>query len=113
MGPVSDLVRESKLRTALYRDVNGDVITKHVIETSGRSARQRKIRIEQQWRRTESLGEGTFGVVWKEILIAGNSETKERAVKMIRKRIQKSNPMDYSRELEAIAKFSYLKVSMP
>jgi serine/threonine protein kinase len=106
MPTLPDLVKDWKLRTA----VKGD-ITRHLIETSGRTTSQRKVRIEQQWRRTTRLGEGSFGVVWKEVLIEGKSESKERAVKVIRKRAQKSKTLDYSRELEAIAKFSHPKVS--
>jgi hypothetical protein len=56
------------------------------------------------------LGEGSFGVVWKETLIAGESQCSERAVKMIRKRSQGTESLDYSRELETIAIFSHPKV---
>lgn len=105
MRPVSDLVRDSKLRTAIQGN-----ITRHLIETSGRNSLQRKVRKEQQWQHGELLGEGGFGVVWKETLLSGESDVKERAVKMIKKRVNKSKPFDYRRELEAIAKFSHPKV---
>lgn len=106
MRPLPDLVKDWKLKTAFKGDV-----TRHLIETSGRTSSQRKVRIEQQWRRTTRLGEGSFGVVWKEVLVKGESESKERAVKVIRKRAQKSKTLDYSRELEAIVRFSYPTVS--
>jgi hypothetical protein len=102
---ITDLVKDSKLRTAVEND-----ITRHVFETSGCSGRQRKVRREERWRRDGLLGEGSFGLVWKEVLITGDSEVKERAVKMIRKRLNGSRHMDYARELEAIAKFSHSKV---
>lgn len=107
MTPLPDLVKDWRLKTAFKGDV-----TRHVIETSGRATSQRKVRREQLWRRTARLGEGSFGVVWKEVLIEGESESKERAVKMIRKHVQRSRAFDYSRELEAIAKFSHPKVSL-
>jgi hypothetical protein len=101
MQYASDLVRDSKLDTA----VRGD-ITRHIIPTSKRDHHHRRINIEQRWQRVRILGEGAFGLVWKERLERGESEAKERAVKMIRKRTGQSKAVDYSRELEAIAKFS-------
>lgn len=106
MRPTTDLVRDSKLRTA-YR--NG--ITRHTIEKSDHRGR-RRVRIDQRWKRDgENLGAGTFGVVWRETLVGGESDVPERAVKMIQKRIGNSHAVDYSRELEAIAKFSRGEVS--
>lgn len=107
MRAVSDLVRDSRLHTSIQGRV-----TRHLIETSGRGTHERKIRREQQWRREEIIGEGTFGVVWKDVLIEGDNDcdVKERAVKMIRKQIGSSHPVDYSRELEAAAKFSHPRV---
>ncbi|KAF1837853.1 kinase-like protein [Decorospora gaudefroyi] len=102
MALTSDLVRDSKLRTTI-----GSGITRHVIELAGSNARQRKIRYEQHWKRTENLGEGAYGSVWLEKLVGGNFRMEERAVKIIKKRVQKSQVIDYSRELEAIAKFSH------
>ncbi|KAF2278167.1 kinase-like protein [Westerdykella ornata] len=103
MPPVSDPVRDSRLRTTS----EGGGITRHIIETSGRGSGQRKIRIEQKWQRTKTLGQGGFGLVWKETLIEGKGDITERAVKMVRKRMQGSQSVDYSRELEAMAKFSH------
>lgn len=102
----SDLVRDSKLPTQFRGD-----ITRHVIETSGRDRRHRKIKRDQRWQRLETLGQGTFGIVWKEKLVSGDSDVNERAVKMIRKSLGKKT-VDYRRELEAIAKFSRSNVSV-
>jgi len=66
--------------------------------------------MEERWERGRNLGTGSFGTVWLEKLIAENSEEKYRAVKEIRKGVQRSKAIDYSRELEAIAKFSHQKV---
>lgn len=101
MRHTSDLVRDSKLNTA----VRGD-ITRHLIPTSDRDDQHRLIHKEQRWQRVCFLGEGAFGLVWKEKLDRGESDIDERAVKMIRKRAGQHQTTDYSRELEAIAKFS-------
>ncbi|KAH7077061.1 kinase-like domain-containing protein [Paraphoma chrysanthemicola] len=99
---VSDLVRDSKLDATFHGE-----ITRHVIEIAGHNARQRKIKQHQLWQRTESLGEGAYGTVWLEKLVEGKCTVSERAVKVIKKQVHKN--VDYSRELEAIAKFSHPK----
>jgi hypothetical protein len=43
--------------------------------------------------------------------VEGEREIKLRAVKQIPKARQSPKPIDYTRELEAIAKFSHRKVS--
>ncbi|KAK7181704.1 calcium/calmodulin-dependent protein kinase type 1B [Paraphaeosphaeria sporulosa] len=103
MRPTTDLVKDSKLKTE-YRDG----ITQHTILTSDRRNGHRKIKREQRWQRVGGiLGEGAFGTVWKEVLVGGQeSDVKDRAVKRIRKRTGTSTLVDYSRELETIAKFS-------
>ena len=52
--------------------------------------------------------DASFGIVWLERCIQGNSEGKVRAVKKVRK-LESS---DYYRELEAIALFSHSNVSL-
>jgi len=108
MPHTSDLVRDSKLNTA----VRGD-ITRHLIPTSDRDDHHRLIHKEERWKRVCFLGRGTFGLVWKETLERGESVAQERAVKMIRKRTGQPQTIDYSRELEAIAKFSGREVHNP
>jgi hypothetical protein len=105
MPPVPDLVRDSKLETIFCRGY-----TQHVYHVSGFTPRQRKMRKEERWVRGNNLGSGAFGTVWLEKLVAENGEEKYRAVKEIRKRVQRSEPIDYNRELEAIAKFSHERV---
>jgi serine/threonine protein kinase len=105
MAPVPDLVRDSKLRTRFLPNC-----TQHTYYVSGVNARQRTVKREEQWQRCHSLGSGAYGTVWLEKLISHQAEEKkERAVKEIRKSTHKSNTIDYSRELEAIAKFSHEK----
>jgi hypothetical protein len=66
--------------------------------------------MEERWKRGRNLGAGSSGTVWLEKLIVENGEEKYRAVKEVRKVVQQSEAIDYSRELEAIAKFSHQKV---
>lgn len=101
----SDLVRDSKLRTTFHKGY-----TRHIIEAAGRSARERKLRQEQRWKCTKRLGDVTYGTVWLEELTGGTADVGLRAVKQIKKRIGRSQTIDYSQELEAIAKFSHPKV---
>jgi Protein tyrosine and serine/threonine kinase len=108
MPPISDLVRDSKLETTF-----SDKYTQHVYHVSGATPRQRKVRKEERWQREKHLGTGAFGSVWLEKFITENGEVQHRAVKEIRKGAQKSKAIDYSRELEAIAKFSHPKVREP
>jgi hypothetical protein len=103
----SDLVRDSKLNTA----VRGD-ITRHLIPTSDRDGQHRLAHKEERWKRVCFLGAGTFGLVWKETLERGQSDVQELAVKMIKKRPTQTQIIDYSRELEAIAKFSGREVNI-
>jgi hypothetical protein len=105
MPPVSDLIRDSKLETMFH-----DKYTQHVYYVSGANPRQRMMRKEEHWERRGILGSGTFGTVWLEKLITDNSEEKYRAIKGIKKGMHQSGAIDYSRELEAIAKFSHQKV---
>jgi hypothetical protein len=105
MPPISDLVRDSKLETTFSREY-----TQHVYYVSGATPRQRKVRKEERWQRDKYLGAGAFGIVWLEKFTTENGEVQHRAVKEIRKKTPKSKAIDYSRELEAIAKFSHLKV---
>ncbi|KAI9766503.1 MAG: hypothetical protein M1840_006460 [Geoglossum simile] len=102
MPPVSDLVRDSKLETNF-----GKGYTQHVYYVSGITSRQRKMRTEVRWERRRNLGTGSFGTVWLEKLMSKNGGEDHRAVKEIRKGVQRS--LDYSRELEVIAKFSHQK----
>ncbi|KAI9773342.1 MAG: hypothetical protein M1840_007557 [Geoglossum simile] len=104
MPPVSDLIRDSKLETTFYGNY-----TQHVYNVSGANPRQRIMRIEECWERRENLGSGAFGTVWLEKLITDNSKEKYRAIKGIKKGMHQSGAIDFSHELEAIAKFSHQK----
>jgi len=114
-----DLVRDSKIETTNL----GDKRTRHVIFRAGRSARERRIRIEETWVRESCLGRGAYGTVYKEYKetngaqegtaqgLEGESRPKVRAVKKINKSVIAGEEIDYTMELEAVAKFSNPKYS--
>src|SRR5690348_15308602 len=104
MPPVSDLVRDSKLETYFLPEC-----IEHVYYVSDLATGQRRVRREEYWKQDRHLGSGTYGRVWLEKCVK-DTEVKLRAVKEIRKSLQPSRPIDYSRELEAIAKFSHQNV---
>ena len=58
------------------------------------------------------IGNGSFANVWREECVAGSPSVRVRAVKDIRKD-SASLAENYSRELEAFAKFSHDRVSYP
>jgi hypothetical protein len=64
------------------------------------------------WKRSlRRIGEGGFGAVYREECVQGRSDESLRAVKVIQKPTsQSSRRIDYSTELEAIARFSQLQV---
>jgi hypothetical protein len=76
-------------------------------------------RVEERWQRKKELGSGGFGTVWLETCVSSSSYSSSsngnqnglRAVKEIRTGGSTSlAAMDYTRELEAIAKFSQAQV---
>jgi|ERR1700722_5857807 hypothetical protein len=102
---IPDLVRDSKLDTEFDPEH-----TKHIYYESGLTPRQRTVRREERWKRKKYIGQGSYGSVWLEHCVMGQREVEFRAVKMIPKLQPTSKPIDYNRELEAIAKFSHWRV---
>ncbi|VUC30281.1 unnamed protein product [Clonostachys rosea] len=100
-----DLVYDSKLETYIQGDC-----TEHVFYEPGRSLRERQKRRVESWEREHRLGNGSFGVVYREKL-RGHGRPIYRAVKKISKRVVEGEDLDYIRELEAIAKFSHRRYS--
>ncbi|KPM41375.1 hypothetical protein AK830_g5195 [Neonectria ditissima] len=99
-----DLVRDSQLATRFL----GAGATKHTIYvTPSQSTRRSRVRAEQIWQRERKLGNGTFGHVWLERCASGPTSGSVRAVKEMPK--DSSLPVNYLRELEAMAKFSHEK----
>lgn len=108
---LSDLVIDSKLETALENEVTGSTgaILHTFLRSGPAAAGKRYVRVEERWMREATLGEGAHGVVYLERL-AGARTTTLRAVKEIKK--SRCGELDYSRELEAIFKFSHAKVRL-
>ncbi|ETS83229.1 hypothetical protein PFICI_05105 [Pestalotiopsis fici W106-1] len=107
MPRAPDLVHDSKLETTFIAHD-----THHVSYKSITSKRQRKVRVDEVWCRKRRIGDGTYGRVWLESCTEGPQAGELRAVKEISK-IQANNAeTDYTRELEAIMKFSQTKASL-
>lgn len=102
MPPVPDLVRLSKLDVQFS---SNQQYTQHVYNIS--KAGQRRVRQEAKWKRQKELGAGSFGAVYLEQCVQGEKVGEVRAVK----RIKKPKDLNYYRELEALAHFSYPQVS--
>ncbi len=102
---IPDLVVDSKLEVECFEDYS--IQTRLV---SDPATGQRRTLQQERWQRTKVLGRGTFGVVWLEKCATGPSLGKLRAVKEIIKQTASASATAYSRELEAIAKFSQEKV---
>jgi hypothetical protein len=103
----SDLITDSKLDT---RFDSGYTVHTYREHTPGL---QRGVVLrEEVWLRKSQVGRGAYGEVWLENCIRGNRGVDVRAVKQVStKPLDSGKPIDYSRELEAIAKFSHNKVS--
>ena len=88
--------------------LEAEVFPEHTLHFTYKKNRARggQEKIEKQWNRMESIGEGTFGRVWRELhcQLGGNQEV--RAVKVIEKQRIKAYKVDFKKELLALAKFS-------
>jgi len=106
MDRLPDLVHDSKLET---RVLDGSTVHTYY-ETDSKSLR-RAVPRDEHWRRQSLIGAGSYGSVWLEKCTKGQRDIEFRAVKQISTAVrQGSKPITYSRELEAIAKFSHQKV---
>ncbi|KAJ5620020.1 hypothetical protein N7510_004004 [Penicillium lagena] len=106
MSQIPELVRDTKLSTK----IDAEHTTHTFLESAsvaGRRARRRERK--EVWKKKRYLGIGIFGTVWLEECMSEIQENKLRAVKEVRKMGPGAKVMDYSRELEAIAKFSQQK----
>jgi hypothetical protein len=103
-----DLVRDSRLDTTF--DLNSRTVC-HVSFITNLASRQRRVKTEVRWKRSKRIGAGGFGSIWLERCVEGGSLGQLRAVKEIAKQPDATHAVDYTRELEAIAKFSHERVS--
>lgn len=67
---------------------------------------------QEIWKKEKSIGGGTYGKVQRHRCLTGETPGELQAVKEIQKDSVDSNRIDFSKELEAIAKFSQKKVFM-
>lgn len=105
--PLPDLVQDSELRVRFRGDT-----TVHRLTTTDSSGR--RLHYEEHWKVERHLGQGSYGMVWKECCVQGYNSggpPKTRAVKRILKPQKTSKGVYYEQELEAIAKFSNPKVT--
>jgi len=93
------LVRDSRLEARISHD--GSIVHKYRNSTS------------EHWKRNRFIGRGSYGTVWLQKCVTGEPDVKIRVVKeiFIPDR-QVAKRLDYSRELEAIAKFSQPTVGL-
>lgn len=103
----SDQIRDSKLDTRF--DAGFTIHTYREVLTS---LERRVVQRQEYWRRESRIGAGAYGCVWLEKCIHGHRDVELRAVKEVStKPLRNGKQINYSRELEAIAKFSHKKVS--
>jgi hypothetical protein len=115
MAQISDLIRDSRLETRFLLD--SAVETVHTFRESDPTSGQRLVIRLEHWQRQKRIGKGGYGSVWLEKRIKGgrsgvtDHDSPVRAVKQI-DLDTRFEPIDYNRELEAIAKFSHSRVSL-
>jgi hypothetical protein len=96
---MSDLIQHFALQTE-FLSANS---TKHIsYKIDPRHRRREKKRFEEVWTRERRIGEGGFSEIWLEKKQQRNGEQQLRAVKVL----PKSCPIDYNRELFAMAKLT-------
>ncbi|KAL3459679.1 kinase-like domain-containing protein [Aspergillus heterothallicus] len=99
MSSLSELVEDAKLPVTIYPDY----VSHRVFDPAVRGER------EEKWRRDRFLGRGGFGLVWLERCLTDSDDQKLRAVKMIPRQSASLLTVDFTRELEAMVKFSQRK----
>lgn len=99
---LSDLVLDSKLDA-----VDLGTCIRHTFKRPGRTVGERFVTVEERWVREARLGIGAHGTVYRERL---EGQETLRAVKEIKR--STCEELDYSRELEAIVKFSHPRVHL-
>ncbi|KAJ0425206.1 kinase-like domain-containing protein [Aspergillus carlsbadensis] len=97
MTTLSELVEDAKLAVRFFPDY----VSHDVFDPAARGTR------EEDWRRDQFLGRGRFGTVWLERCL--DDSDKVRAVKRVPRQSRSSHATDFTRELEAMIKFSQRK----
>jgi 2-hydroxychromene-2-carboxylate isomerase len=102
-----DLVHDSKIETRITPNY-----VEHIFYEPGQSPQERRRRKVEYWLRDVVLGKGAYGVVYREKRRdhGDSGEAVFRAVKEISKSVVHGEQLDYTRELEAVMKFSHQRV---
>jgi hypothetical protein len=114
MAQIPDLVRDSKFESYFPGESLTEVV--HTFQESDPTSRRRVVTESEHWKREQRIGVGGFGSVWlerctKDSRLGAKAQIHAvRAVKQIEINTR-LGPIDYTRELEAIAKFSNPRVS--
>ncbi|KIW24675.1 uncharacterized protein PV07_10377 [Cladophialophora immunda] len=104
MDRQSDLILDSKLETQFESS-----FTVHTYREICAISERRVIR-KEYWHRESHIRNGAYGGVWLEKCVQGHRDVQMRAVKQLSiKPSRNAERIDYSRELQAIAKFSHEK----
>jgi calcium/calmodulin-dependent protein kinase I len=106
MEHLPDHVLDWKLE--VYVDEKSTIQTRYISDPAKGLWRSR---VQETWQRTRRLGRGAFGVVNLEECASGPSQGQLRAVKELHKGTV-TPLVYYSRELEAIVKFSHERVNL-
>ncbi|KAH8647842.1 kinase-like domain-containing protein [Xylariales sp. PMI_506] len=99
-----DLVIDSQLETEVVTSAPSFCV-RHISYENGQSVDDRHVRREELWEREGCVARRAYSSVWLE-RCSGSVSPKFRAVKEIKKDAQAGKGLDYTRELEAAAKFS-------
>jgi hypothetical protein len=107
MSLPNDFVRDSELAT----EILSEELCVHTIHESDHLSGSRGAPRLEYWQRHKIIGRGSYGSVRLEKCVKGRRDSQVRAVKQITiAGLPQAKSLDYSRELEAIAKFSQPKV---
>ena len=98
-----ELAQESHLETEIINECT----THSFYESEGDT---RTVKRQEQWYEVKHIGGGGFGQVFLQECRSEDKKGELRAVKQISLPKRRSNPKDYTRELEALATFSQPKV---
>jgi hypothetical protein len=115
MAQIPDIVRDFKLEAHFPEESTTEVV--HTFQESDPTSRRRLTSRSEHWKREKRIGRGGYGSVWLEKCIEDrrtDAAVKTYAVRAV-KEIEintELGPIDYIRELEAIARFSHHRVRL-
>lgn len=112
MTQISDLILDSQLDTYFLPD---STVNTHC--ESNPTGQRRVINRSEHWQRQRKIGGGGFGTIWLEKCSSGGQPDgliRNGSLQAVKQMAvdQQYGPIDYHRELEAIAKFSHKRVCL-